>query len=409
MSDFYKGLDPSELLSQFGSPLYIYNEDILRRKCRDMKNLVNYKDFTVSFSSKANSNLAVLQIVRSEGLKIDAMSPGEAAIGLKAGFKPEDILYICNNISAREMKSVAEYGITIGVDSVSQLRNWGKISPGSKVFVRFNPGVGIGHNEKVITGGENTKFGIDASDADEVLRITKELGLKLIGINQHVGSLFMEGNVFVEGARNLIETAKKFDDLEYINLGGGFGIPYKKQSGEKPIDLKKMGEMTYALIKQLNRELGRELKYIIEPGRYIAAECGVILGEVNTVKTSGGNKYIGTDIGFNILARPVMYDAHHDVEIYRKSYENSERQEVVNIVGNICESGDVIAHERLLPEIFEDDIIAILDAGAYGHVMSSNYNFRLRPAEVLIRSNGEAVIVRERDEITEILSKYISI
>jgi len=404
--NFYKGLNPGQLLKEFGSPLYVYNESILRDRCREMLNLVDYNEFTVSFSSKANSNLAVLEVVQSEGLKIDAMSPGEALIGFKAGFRSEDILYVCNNIAVEEMKFVAEKGMIIGVDSISQLRAWGKVNPGGKVFVRFNPGIGTGHNEKVITGGENTKFGIDAEDVKEVANAVKEFNLKLIGINQHVGSLFMKGDVFIEGARNLIETAKKFDSIEFINLGGGFGIPYNKQNGELPIDLEEMGKMILELINQFNSEIGRSLKYIIEPGRYIAAECGVLLGQVNTVKTSGGKKYIGTDIGFNVLARPVMYDSYHDIEVYRECEACSEKHEKVNIVGNICESGDVIAAERMLPEIFEDDIIAVLDAGAYGHVMSSNYNFRLRPAEVLIRESGEAVLVRERDTICDILNKY---
>ena len=404
--NFYKGASPDQLLKEFGSPLYVYNESILRKRCRDMKNLTDYNRFIASFSAKANSNLAILEIVRSEGLKVGAMSPGEVFAVLEAGFESKDILYVCNNVSGEEMQFAAEKGIVMGVDSVSQLRLWGKICPQSEVFVRFNPGIGAGHNEKVITGGKNTKFGIDADQVCEVEDAIKEFGLKVIGINQHIGSLFMEGNELAEGARNLIEIAKKFDNLEFFSLGGGYGIPYNKQAGEQPINLKKMGETISVLIKQFNAELGKELKYIIEPGRYVTAECGVILGYVNAVKYGGGKKYVGTDIGFNVLARPVMYDSHHDIEVYRESDFHSEKQERVYIAGNICESGDIIAADRLLPEVFEGDIIAVLDTGAYGHVMSSNYNFRLRPAEVLIRENGEAVLIRKRDTVCDILGKY---
>ena len=404
--NFFGQTNPFALVEEYGSPLYIYNETIIRQRAREMKNLVSYKNFKVNYSAKANTNLAFLQIINDEGLNVDAMSPGEIQAELKAGFKPEDILYISNNVSEEEMKYAIERDIITSVDSVSQLEQFGKINPGGKVAIRFNPGVGAGHHEKVITGGKNTKFGVNAEYIPEVKEILKKYNLKLVGINQHIGSLFMDAAPYTESASNLLGIAKNFDDIEFIDLGGGFGIPYKKQEGEARLDLKSAGKILDEFIHEFAKGYGKEVTLKIEPGRYLSAESGVLLGQVHAVKFNGNSKYIGTDLGFNVLARPVMYDSHHEVEIYRNSNENSGKIEEVSIVGNICETGDIIAKNRTLPEILKGDIIGVLDAGAYGFVMSSNYNNRLRCAEVLIREDGQAVLVRERDKLEDLLKPY---
>ncbi len=406
--NFFQGNSPFGLVEKFGSPLYVYSEAVLRKCCRDMKNLVDYKNFKVNFSAKANSCLGLLQIVKSEGLDVDAMSPGEIAVELKAGFKPDQVFYICNNVSAEEMKYAIDRKIMVSVDSLSQLELYGKINPGGKVAIRFNPGVGVGHHEKVVTAGKNTKFGVNPELIPQVKEILNKYNLCLAGINQHLGSLFMDGAPYVKGSQNLLDIAKNFDNLEFIDLGGGFGIPYKKLDGQNRLELKSLGEQLTKYINDFTLNYGKELIFKIEPGRYISAECGVLLGQVHSVKYNGDKKYIGTDLGFNVLARPVMYDSHHDVEVY-KSGIGSTTTETVSVVGNICESGDIIAKDRELPQIVEGDVLGVLDAGAYGHVMSSNYNNRLRPAEVLIRESGEAVLVRHRDTIEEILNHYVEL
>ena len=406
-TDFFNGNDPIELAEKYGTPLYVYSEKILREKCRDLKNMVTYPNFVVDFSAKANCNIAFLQIVKSEGLEVDAMSPGEIYAVRLAGFKPEEIFYICNNVSADEMRYAINEGVITSVDSVSQLERYGKLNPGGKVAIRFNPGVGAGHNEKVVTGGKKTKFAVDPVFIPEVKEILKKYNLKLIGINQHIGSLFMEPDAFVESLHYILDIADHFEDLEFIDFGGGFGTPYKKEFDEAPLDVKAMGKKMDEVLFAYAKKIGRNIKFRIEPGRYISAECGLLLGTVDCVKTSYGKKYIGTDIGFNVLARPILYDSYHGVEIYRKGDTPSLKNEEVTIVGNICESGDKLAKDRVLPEIFEDDIIGVLDAGAYGHVMSSNYNNRLRPAEILIRENGETVLIRERDTLEDIVKRQI--
>ncbi|MFR4986138.1 MAG: diaminopimelate decarboxylase [Lachnospirales bacterium] len=409
-ANFYMGNSPIDLIQKYGSPLYVYNEKILREKIRDMKNLVSYENFAVNYSAKANSNLAILEIANDEGLNIDAMSPGEMYAELKAGFAPEKIFYISNNVSKEEMQYAIDNNIILSVDSISQLEQFGQINPGGKVAARFNGGIGAGHHEKVITAGKNTKFGIDPDEMELFNETLKKYNLKLVGINQHIGSLFMEPDKYIEGVYAILSIAKQFNDLEFIDLGGGFGIPYNKLDDTyKSLDIKSLGKKLDEIFEEFSKEYGKRIKFKIEPGRYIAAECGVLLGTVNAIKNNGNNKYAGTDIGFNVLARPVMYDSHHDIEVYRQSNEKPKKIEPITVVGNICETGDIIAKNRMLPTLKEGDILGILDAGAYGHVMSSNYNNRLRPAEVLIRENGEVVLIRKRDTLEDIVKNFISL
>jgi diaminopimelate decarboxylase len=369
--------------------------------------LISYSNFTVNFSPKANSNVELIKIAKSEGLRVDAMSPGEIHLNMLAGYKPEEILYISNNVNEDEFRFAIDAGVKISVDSVSQLEMFGRINPGGKVAFRVNPGVGAGHHAKVITAGQKTKFGIEMNSIPQVKRIIKEYSLKLIGINQHIGSLFMDGEAYLKSTTNILSVARQFDDLEFIDFGGGFGIPYKKQSGQSRLDLKDLGVKLSEVIHSWVKEYGKKIEFKIEPGRYIVAESGILLGQVNAHKTNYNIKYIGTDLGFNVLMRPVMYDSHHDIEVYRGNDTPSSGEEQVTIVGNICETGDIIAKDRKLPEIFENDILGVLDSGAYGYSMSSNYNSRLRPAEVLIEADGNPRLIRRRDTLDDLVRNFI--
>jgi len=405
--NFYGNSTPQDLCAKYGTPLYVYNEKILRERCREMKSLVDYPNFIVNYSAKANSNLALLKIVRDEGLNVDAMSPGELYVELKAGFLPAQILFISNNVESEEMNYAIQAGVTVSVDAVSQLELFGKMNPGRKVAIRFNPGVGAGHHEKVVTAGKDTKFGVDPAQIDDVKAVLEKYKLDLVGINQHIGSLFMTGEPYIESVKELMRIAKQFKTLEWIDLGGGFGIPYKKKEGENRLKLDSMSEPLKKLMLKMNKEFGRQLTFKIEPGRYIVAECGVLLGRVNAVKLNHGKKYVGTDIGFNVFIRPVLYDSFHDLEVYPVNGKPNVDTEKVTVVGNICESGDIIAKNRLLPVVNEGDFLGVMDAGAYAWVMSSNYNNRLRPAEVLINENGEAVLIRKREELDDLVRHYL--
>ncbi|MGN0354601.1 MAG: diaminopimelate decarboxylase, partial [Muricoprocola sp.] len=343
----------------------------------------------------------------SEGLEVDAMSPGEIYMERMAGFTPEQIFYICNNVSAEEMQYAIDEGVLVSVDSLSQLEQFGQIAPGHEVAIRFNPGVGAGHHEKVVTAGKKTKFGIEPKYIPEVKELLAKYDLKLVGINQHIGSLFMSGEAFVKSIRALFEIAKEFKGLRFVDMGGGFGIPYKKEFDEAPLDLKDLGSAIDKALYEFAEEYGEQIIFRIEPGRYISAESNVILSTVHSVKHNHDKKFVGCDCGFNVLQRPIMYDSYHGVEVYRASDQKSEKTETVSIVGNICESGDILAKDRELPEIYKDDVLGILDAGAYGFTMASNYNNRLRPAEIMIRENGEVVLTREREVLSDLMNHVI--
>lgn len=403
--NFYGPNSPAELTAAYGSPLYVYNENILRQRCREMKKLVDLPGFTACYSTKANGNPHLLRIVREEGLIADAMSPGEIALLKSAGFPRDAICYVCNNVSAEELGHAAAECSHVSVDSLSQLETFGSLVPGGKVMVRVNPGIGAGHHDKVVTAGKKTKFGVSARDFTAMRSILQRYELELIGLNQHVGSLFMDAGAFLEAAQWLLDTARDFPGIGIVDFGGGFGIPYKKYDGEARLPLDELAERFTALLASWSEENGFTGEFIIEPGRYISAECSILLGTAHAVKNNGPTRYVGTDLGFNVLARPIMYDSFHDVEVYPP--DGAARTGLMQtIVGNICESGDILAKDRILPEVKEGDIVGMLDAGAYGFAMSSNYNQRLRPAEVLITESGAPRLIRRRDTIEDLLTPY---
>ncbi|HZJ57241.1 MAG TPA: diaminopimelate decarboxylase, partial [Clostridia bacterium] len=264
LTDFYGNTSPRELIHKYGSPLYVYNESILRQRCREMASLVSYPRFTVNYSCKANTNLELLKIIHQEGIHADAISPGEVHVLQKAGYRPEEIFYISNNISREEMRTVTDMGIIISIDSLSQLEQLGEVNPGGNVAIRLNPGLGVGHHKKVITAGDDTKFGIDLELIPEVKDIANRYDLKIVGLNQHLGSLFMKGDIFVEGAKLLLAAAKGFHDLDFIDIGGGFGIPYRKQDNEPRLELNEFGDNLSAVLSDWAKEYGKQVEFIIE-------------------------------------------------------------------------------------------------------------------------------------------------
>ena len=393
-----------ELLGRYGSPLYVYSEKILRERCRDLLKAFCGR-IKPSYSVKANTNPSLLKIIREEGLAADAMSPGEIFVLQRSGFGAEEIFYIGNNVSREEMSYCMERGILVSVDSISQLEQFGMISPGSRVAVRFNPGMGAGHCDKVITAGHKTKFGVQPEFCPEVKKILERYSLKLAGINQHIGSLFLEPAPYVDAAESLLDmAAEHFPGLEFIDFGGGFGVPYR--SGEKRLDLAELARMMFEKIDSfLQKYDNKEVRFKCEPGRYISAECGVLLGTVHAVKTNYGKCYVGTDIGFNVLMRPVLYGSYHEIEVLSSDRPENGMTEAT-IVGNICESGDILASDREIGPVSEGDIIAVKNAGAYGYSMASNYNCRLRPAEVLISEDGSERLIRKADTLESLMANF---
>lgn len=392
------------LIEKYGSPLYVYDERILRTRCQDMKGLLKNYNYKVSYSAKANSNLSLLKIIKDEGLHADAMSPGEILLEEEAGFSSDEIFYISNNVSSEEMQYAIDRNVLVSVDSISQLITYGQLNPGGNIAIRFNAGIGAGHHEKVITSGKKTKFGVAKEDIPVVKLHLQEYNLNLVGINQHIGSLFLDSTNYVESVKSFLEIANEFSFLDFIDFGGGYGVPYSDT--EERLDINHMStELAPILDNFLSHYDNKDVCFQIEPGRYIVCECGTLLGTVHSIKDNYGIKYIGTDIGFSALMRPVMYSSYHHINVFQQTPSNN--QEIVTVVGNICESGDILAQDRLLPTANLGDVIAIENASAYGYSMSSNYNCRLRPAEVLITSTGEDKLIRRRDTLNDLMNSFI--
>lgn len=406
-TSFFKGNDPFDLITEYGSPLYVYNEEILRTRCREIKNLVTYENFVPHYSIKSNTNIHLLKIVHEEGLHADVMSPGEIHLALESGFTPEELFYIPNNATPCDMRYAIERGILTSVDSLSQLEMYGTLNPGGKVAIRFNPGIGAGHHEKVVTAGKKTKFGVNPEDIDKVNLLLEKYNLTLIGINQHIGSLFMNAEPYIQSTSFILEFAKQFDSLEFIDLGGGFGIPYHKQEGEARLDMQALGTKLDEVLHSFAADYGKKIQFQIEPGRYIPCESGIVLGTVTSLKSNGGIHYMGTDIGFNVLQRPIMYGSHHDIELYSQDSLPSHTLTPFTVVGNICESGDILAKDRVLPTPHIGDLIGIMDSGAYGFCMSSSYNQRPRCAEVLIESTGAIRLIRKRETFEDLIRNML--
>lgn len=385
-----------ELIRKYGSPLYVYEEEVLRERCREVRTLLALKTYHPQYSAKANSNIELLKIIREEGLNVDAMSPGEVVQEQAAGFEADQIMYCSGNMSEAEMRYAHDHAEILILDSLSQADRYGTLFPGSEMGIRVNPGIGAGHDAKVITGGK-TKFGVLSEDLKEISEILQKHSLKLIALHEHVGSLFLDDTVFLEAAEILLKLAQQFPDVRILDFGGGLGVPYH---GEERLDLNGLGRRLTDLIVSSEQKSGRTYEIRIEPGRYIVAESSMLLGTVTDIKESAGVKYLGTDIGFNVLLRPVLYHAHHRIH----GYSDSEEQETYTVCGNLCESGDILAEGEQLPCMRIGDLIGIENAGAYGFSMSSDYNGRLRPAEVLL-SDGTDRLIRKRESLEDLVNQ----
>ncbi len=404
--DFFKGNNPEDIAVRYGTPVYVYNEEILRERMHTVAQVVTKYPYTANYSIKANTNIHLLRMALEEGDNCDAMSVGELMMLEKAGFPVERIFFVPNNVSADELQYAIDKGIMTSLDSLSQLELFGQLNPGGKCAVRINPGVGAGHHEKVVTAGKKTKFGVAEEDIDQIFEISKKYHLTIAGINQHIGSLFMDPEPYLKAVENLLRIAMRFENLEFIDFGGGYGIPYHKLDDEAEFPMEDFKKRLEPILDAFVEKYGKAPLFKSEPGRYCVAEGSVILGRVHAVKQNAGVKYAGTDIGMNVLVRPSMYDSWHDVEILRngKVVERKELQEIT-VVGNICESGDIIAKNRQLPEMKVGDLACVLDTGAYGYSMCSTYNSRPRPAEVLIGKDGSVKVIR-RKETLEDLFRY---
>lgn len=403
------GADACDIADEYGTPVFVIDENRIRDNYQRFYNAFSkyYPDFKVFYACKANTNLAVLKILEDEGCCIDAVSPGEVYISRKMGFPGDRILFTGNNITNDELKYVLDQGAVLNIDSVSALKRLAEIIEpnGLKISFRVNPMVGAGHHDHCITGGVMSKFGIMDNEAVEVYKLAKELGFNPIGMHSHIGSGILDPEPFNLAIESTMDIAGKVHkeagiDFEFVDFGGGVGIPYTPE--ENTVDIDRFAKENVELFKEKLAEydMGNPTMYL-EPGRYLVGDASVLLVRVNSVKESY-RKFIGVDAGFNTLLRPAMYDSYHHIVVANNM--NAPVKEEIDIAGNVCESGDLFARDRPMPEIKEGDLLGILNAGAYGFTMSSNYNSRPLTPEVLVE-NGNCHLVREKETFDDLMAK----
>lgn len=395
------------LLDRFGSPLYVYDAAVIRRKIAELKTMTGALPAEFLYAIKANFNPHIVKLIVEEGFGIDAVSVEEVKIALKVGCAPEKIMYTENNMSDAEMLEAARLGVLINFNSLYRLKEFGKKFPGTEVSVRFNPNVGAASHDTNITGGPKSKFGINYDRVDEVLEILNKYGLRLVGVHEHIGSGWLEEAEPLLAMDVIFDVVKELQvkgaakDLRFIDFGGGFGVPYAP--GESRLNLEQLGEKMQAKFGNFLLSFGRDLKMRFEPGRYVVAESGALLAKVTCLKRGFENRvFVGLDTGMNHLARVALYDAYHPVE--NLTNPNGELR-VYDVCGNICECADFFAKDRELNEVRVGDVLKIGIAGAYGVSMANNYQFRLSPIEVLL-DGVKAKIIRKKQNFEEQFNNF---
>ena len=392
-----QGIAPDQVARQFGTPLYVYDAAIIKRQASSLREAFGPVDLKIKFATKALTNISIVRLMRSLGVGIDAVSINEARIALQCGHAASDINYTPNCVNFDEIVEGAALGLSINLDNLVALEKFGqRYGSNYPIGIRLNPNIMAGGNLKISTGHVNSKFGISIDQLEDIRRITTKHKIVINGLHIHTGSEISETEVFARMASIFFGIAKDFPALKFIDFGGGFKVAYKP--GDKETDMKELGHAVGKAFAEFERATGRKLQCWIEPGKYLVSEAGMLLARTNVVKKTPTVTFVGVDSGLNHLIRPMMYDAYH--EIVNVSNPSGPLQ-TYTVVGNICET-DTLGANRQLNEVREDDLLAILNAGAYGYSMASNYNSRFRPAEVLV-IDGKAHLIRERETMEDLL------
>lgn len=398
-----QGVSLIELTHQFGTPLYIYDGQKILDQVKQLQDAFSTVKLKIKYATKALSNINILKLMKKAGTGVDAVSIEEVRLCLHAGFVPNEIMYTPNSVSFEEIQEAVELGVMINIDNIPMLEHFGTYYGHQvPICIRLNPHILAGGNAKISVGHIDSKFGISILQLKHVLKVVEAYDLNVIGLHVHTGSDILDAEVFLKGAEILFDAAREFKGLKFLDFGGGFKVAYKP--GDISTDIKEVGIKVSAAFKNFCREYGSDLEIWFEPGKFLVSESGYLLVKTNVVKSTPASTFVGVDSGLNHLIRPMMYDAYHGV-VNISRLEGPER--VYTIVGYICET-DTIAADRKLKEVKEGDILAIKNAGAYGFSMSSNYNSRLRPAEILIL-DGKAHLIRERETFEDILRHQVDI
>ncbi len=398
-----QGLALTDLAKKYGTPLYVYDGVKIQEQVKLLQEAFSSVDLKIKYATKALSNINILKLLKAAGTGVDAVSIEEVKLGMHAGFDPKDIMYTPNCVAFEEIQEAVSLGVMINIDNIPMLEHFGRHYGNSvPLCIRLNPHIMAGGNAKISVGHIDSKFGISILQLKNILKVVDTYQLNVTGLHVHTGSDILEAEVFLKGAEILFDAARQFPDLNFLDFGGGFKVGYKE--GDITTDIMHVGEKVSAAFKTFCEEYGRPLELWFEPGKFVVSESGLLLVRANVIKSTPVSTFVGVDSGLNHLIRPMMYDAYHGVVNISKT---SGEEHIYTVVGYICET-DTIAADRKLTTVDEGDILAIKNAGAYGFSMASNYNSRLRPAEVLIL-NGKDYLIRERETFEDILKHQLDI
>ncbi len=397
------GIPVTGLAEKYGSPLYIYDSAVMIRQYKQITGAFKNTRVKINYACKALTNINVLKLFKSLGSGLDAVSVQEVELGLKAGFDPRDILYTPNCVSIEEIEEAVELGVRINIDNISILEEFGvKYGAGIPICVRINPHVLAGGNHKISTGHIDSKFGISIYQMPHVHRIVETNHMKIEGIHMHTGSDIVDVEVFLRATEIMFQTAAQFRDLDYIDLGSGFKVPYK--ADDIFTDVETLGKDLTERFNQFCKTYGRELTLVFEPGKFLVSEAGSFVARVNVIKQTTATVFAGLDTGLNHLIRPMFYDAYHEIINISKP-EGKTR--IYTVVGYICET-DTFGWNRKITEAAAGDYLLFKNAGAYCYAMSSNYNSRFRPAEVLVHK-GKDYLIRKREDMQDLLRNQVEL
>jgi diaminopimelate decarboxylase len=392
-----QGIEPAALTAQYGSPLYVYDGAVIRRKVQELKDAFAGIDMKIKYACKANTNLAILRLMKEIGVELDVVSPGELEMGKVAGYEGSQITFTPSGVPFEEVKTAVEAGALVNIDSIPLLEWFGQTYGNTKpCLIRIKPNVAAGGNIKIMTAHADSKFGISVLLLEDILAVVKKYDIKVIGLHQHTGSDIKDAEPFLLVADILFEAAKQFPDLQVIDLGGGFKVSYLP--GDAITDMSLLGNKISERFNKFCAEYGRSLQLWFEPGKFLVSESGYLLVTTTVVKEDPARNFVHVDSGLNHLIRPMMYGSYHHI-LNVSNPGGTEKP--YNVVGYICET-DTFAGDRSLPEVRPGDTLAFLNAGAYGFTMSSNYNARARTAEVLV-DMGKARLVRRRETLADLL------
>ena len=397
------GLSVIDLAQKHGSPLYIYDSATMIRQYERITGAFSGTRVKINYACKALTNINVLKLFRSMGSGLDAVSIQEVTLGLKAGFAPQDILYTPNCVSIEEIEEAVELGIRINIDNIAILEEFGhKYGAKIPVCVRINPHVLGGGNNKISTGHIDSKFGISIYQMPHVHRIVETNHMKVEGIHMHTGSDILDMETFLRASEIMFQTAKEFKELAYVDFGSGFKVPYK--ADDVSTDVETLGKDLSKRFNLFCKEYGKELTLIFEPGKFLVSEAGYFVARVNVIKQTTSTVFAGLDTGLNHFIRPMFYDAYHEIINVSKP---GGKTRIYTVVGYICET-DTFGWNRKISEAAEGDYLLFRNAGAYCYAMSSNYNSRFRPAEVLVHQ-GEDHLIRKREDMEDLLRNQVEL